>query len=280
MLSNATSKDSIPAIALPDQSPMPPQPQYWGQRIFEQIAAPSHRFVHCFLAICTWCKSSIFGWTSYTNIFGVLGLCEDEPCDYNDVDLESKALSRLSEIMQELGFTQGQTERSLEILKGVMGENIPRALASTMILFLKEGQSDSHRAWIKEELDDLMSQGRSYWEAVDQSVRIESFLVEALRLVPVVGHIDRSRLSNPGDRKFSVSIDRLARLPKLVGDEPLEFRRDRYLNRQVNHWPSHQFLPFGYGPHHCPAWFLYKATAKRFLGMLVTLFDEKRAQAL
>lgn len=73
---------------------------------------------------------------------------------------------------------------------------------------------------------------------------------------------------------LTVSIMALAYNEALVGAEPKKFCPMRYAgeNRE-DFWPAHKFLPFGHGPHQCPAWWLYKEVAIQVIAYLAYHYD-------
>jgi cytochrome P450 len=162
--------------------------------------------------------------------------------------------------------SESQIGFSVLTLLGAARFNFSKGLSNLVEALMD--QQDTYRL-IRNELQELMANGQSFWKAANNSAIIDSVCVESLRNTPVIPQITRQQTISPSEmRTYEISIYSLAHNTSLVGNNPYGFCPMRYINDQKPHWPNHAFLPFGFGRNQCPAWWLYKQTAVYFLATL------------
>ncbi len=124
----------------------------------------------------------------------------------------------------------------------------------------------------RREIAAKVAGGETLPNAIRNSTEIRKILHEALRLstpVPIA-----LRFGQETDR---IHIGKLAKYPALVGNNPGEFRPDRFEHEvqggSPKFWPGLSFLPFGSGTHVCPGWKLSAEAATQLLGVLLYSYE-------
>jgi len=119
-------------------------------------------------------------------------------------------------------------------------------------------QKDTQRRLYEEIMRHSSSSGRITIEEIESMSYFNAFLREVLRLYPPVGLIFRYNAADevfagykiPRDTKMFISPHLLHRNPKYWKD-PLEFRPERWLDKEKAKHHPYAFLPFSAGGRNC-----------------------------
>ncbi len=151
--------------------------------------------------------------------------------------------------------------KMIGILRGAFIQNTFPMLRDA----IRECAADSELSKkVRTEIAELIEDRLSLEEAISQSSELRKILQETLRIDLPVKELFR--------HSGSVSFRELAHMPALVGEDPFDFRPERFdeiKGGSPSFWPSLSFLPFGHGRHVCPGWKASVVPATQLIGVLL-----------